>query len=688
MEAEGEDEKEMKMVLHCPPIHPLPEEIKKMEHSETVCSYCGISYLIFHEFHQLQTQVAQFKAELQGLREKAKREKAQQEALELSRLEWERAFHLEGRKQVEVKEKSIRRELEERMKDMETALREEFEMNRREMEEEFQKSSQENERHLRRELGDSEAERLRKQRELEGRAEEREKVQSDALQKANKNVDELRKNLQQLEERLALAAATKEEAEQLLGKEKQKVEILRDVCVRQQQALRSTLSVLRSSCTELADVQGLLSQLMGAWQVFCSQMPQQSSQIFSALREELRHSSVELQKVTEQKDHLTQQLKEQKRQREAQLCQLRDSENEHRGKLFRLKGELEEEKESLLSCQHRCNTLQEQLTSLHRREEQTNRKCRTAEEEVTRAGKALEKAQQEMRELRRERHILIQSHEKELKQMEEYYREETALKLASSLEEQRTQNALHLREQAEDLRREVELELTIDREKNQLLHLQLQQDNTQLQLKLEEREKELQKLQDKLQQERRRREEEIHQELQQEASQLSQAKAELQLMTWKNAELQEEVVLLQDTVRRECEEREELTAVLSQAQEELLGLRSLVSHHGSSRCTPDPTERQTTPGNKNFHLYSQARIPLTRSSTSPNTLGPSLGFKGKDRGWSRDGEQTWKSSLSCNSGELLGREKGRELTLPRLMEGAVSNVQRKVNLMMEKRERL
>nr|XP_029134974.1 leucine-, glutamate- and lysine-rich protein 1 [Labrus bergylta] len=293
-----------------------------------------------------------------------------------------------------------------------------------------------------------------------------------------------------------------------------------------------------------------------------------------------------------------------------------------------------------------------------------------------------------MRELRRERHILIQSHEKELKQMEEYYREETALKLASSLEEQRTQNALHLREQAEDLRREVELELTIDREKNQLLHLQLQQDNTQLQLKLEEREKELQKLQDKLQQERRRREEEIHQELQQEASQLSQAKAELQLMTWKNAELQEEVVLLQDTVRRECEEREELTAVLSQAQEELLGLRSLVSHHGSSRCTPDPTERQTTPGNKNFHLYSQARIPLTRSSTSPNTLGPSLGFKGKDRGWSRDGEQTWKSSLSCNSGELLGREKGRELTLPRLMEGAVSNVQRKVNLMMEKRERL
>uniref|UniRef100_A0A3Q3M266 Leucine, glutamate and lysine rich 1 n=1 Tax=Labrus bergylta TaxID=56723 RepID=A0A3Q3M266_9LABR len=92
------------LVIHMP-VASLPHIIMKMKHSETVCSYCGISYLIFHEFHQLQTQVAQFKAELQGLREKAKREKAQQEALELSRLEWERAFHLEGRKQVEVKEK-------------------------------------------------------------------------------------------------------------------------------------------------------------------------------------------------------------------------------------------------------------------------------------------------------------------------------------------------------------------------------------------------------------------------------------------------------------------------------------------------------------------------------------------------------------------------------------------------------
>lgn len=75
----------------------------------------------------------------------------------------------------------------------------------------------------------------------------------------------------------------------------------------------------------------------------------------------------------------------------------------------------------------------------------------------------------------------------------------------------------------------------------------------------EEREQKLQELKEELQQERRsreeerrtqhkerrRREEEMHQELQcsqrQEALELSQAKAELQLMTERNTELQEEV---------------------------------------------------------------------------------------------------------------------------------------------------
>ncbi|XP_073351240.1 uncharacterized protein [Pagrus major] len=311
-----------------------------------------------------------------------------------------------------------------------------------------------------------------------------------------------------------------------------------------------------------------------------------------------------------------------------------------------------------LSCQQRCDTAQKQLSSLEQREEEMNRKCCAAEEDVVRLKEAVEKVQQETGELRREREILIESHGRALTKMKEDYRQQTAAKLSAALEEQRTQNALHLREQMEEVRREAELELMIDREKNQLLLLQYQRGSTQLQEKLQEREQELRGLQDELQEERRSRveerrmrEEEVHQELrrsqQQEALQLSRAEAELQLLTERNAELREEVALLQETVRRECEEREGLTAALSQVQEELHGLRSPASHQGPSRSPLNPMERHTPPGNKHFHLHSQSRVPLSRSSNSPNTLQPSPAGGDKDRGWDKDGGGAARSLELC-----------------------------------------
>ncbi|MEQ2269028.1 hypothetical protein XENORESO_020864, partial [Xenotaenia resolanae] len=128
---------------------------------------------------------------------------------------------------------------------------------------------------------------------------------------------------------------------------------------------------------------------------------------------------------------------------------------------------------------------------------------------------------------------------------------ELASKLASALEEQRSQSALHLQGQLKELRREADLELKKERENSQMLLSQCQQDNSQLHLKLEERRLEVQYLREELQQEKRcredertqeterkRREEEIHRQKSQE---LSQAKAELTLMAGKNAALKKEV---------------------------------------------------------------------------------------------------------------------------------------------------
>lgn len=162
-----------------------------MERTETVCCYCGVSYLIFHEFQQLRTELTQLEAELQDLRETAQKEKAQREALELGRLEWERALRLEMQRQAEIRERNTREKLEERNQNAVRALRDEFEAEsestRKEVEEERRKIYNEKESRVR--------------GELERRSDKREKVLRDALQKANKNSDELRKELQQLEER-------------------------------------------------------------------------------------------------------------------------------------------------------------------------------------------------------------------------------------------------------------------------------------------------------------------------------------------------------------------------------------------------------------------------------------------------------------------------------------------------------
>lgn len=392
--------------------------------------------------------------------------------------------------------------------------------------------------------------------------------------------------------------------------------------------------------------------------------------------------------MREDKERLTQQLMVQRRQHEEKLSQQKDSENQQRGKLLRLKEELEEKDERLLSCQRRCDIMQEQLSS----------DC-AAGEEAARLREDVEKVQQEARELRRERGVLVESHGRALTKMEDDSRQKMSSELAAALNEQKAQNALHLREQMEEFRREVELELTIDREKNRALLLQYQRDSAELQEKLEEREQVLRGLQDKLQEERgnrveesrrRRRseEEETRRELQrsqqQEALQLSQEKAGLQLVTERNAELQDEVALLQETVRRECEEREDLTAALSRAQGELLSLRSLASHQGSSRSPPNPIKRQTPPGNKHFHLHSQTRVTLARSLNSPNTLRPSPPLTDKERGQGTDEGRARRGFESRN-----GDEKRREGTLPRLRAGStVGEVKRKVSLATERKERL
>ncbi|KAM6127498.1 protein LEKR1 [Phoenicopterus ruber ruber] len=64
------------------PIHALPEEIQKMSRDETVCKYCGVSYLILHEFKVMEEKVKAMEKEIKFYEGSIEREKGLQAELQ------------------------------------------------------------------------------------------------------------------------------------------------------------------------------------------------------------------------------------------------------------------------------------------------------------------------------------------------------------------------------------------------------------------------------------------------------------------------------------------------------------------------------------------------------------------------------------------------------------------------------
>lgn len=53
---------------HYTPKHPLPAEIESMATDETVCQFCGVSYLIHREIKALEDKLAEAEKQLAKLR--------------------------------------------------------------------------------------------------------------------------------------------------------------------------------------------------------------------------------------------------------------------------------------------------------------------------------------------------------------------------------------------------------------------------------------------------------------------------------------------------------------------------------------------------------------------------------------------------------------------------------------------
>ena len=63
------------------PQHPLPEEIQQMKRDETVCKFCGVSYLIHNEVKALQEKLTEAEKQMEYYKGSVEREKVLKQKL-------------------------------------------------------------------------------------------------------------------------------------------------------------------------------------------------------------------------------------------------------------------------------------------------------------------------------------------------------------------------------------------------------------------------------------------------------------------------------------------------------------------------------------------------------------------------------------------------------------------------------
>ncbi|XP_061308664.1 protein LEKR1 isoform X3 [Pezoporus flaviventris] len=306
------------------------------------------------------------------------------------------------------------------------------------------------------------------------------------------------------------------------------------------------------------------------------------------------------------------------------------AEMDHYKKLLMLTKELKEKEESFLICQQVCKHLQEEMAEKERKEEDLKRRTGRLESELEALKALLKQTEEEVVMLKQEREFMLISHQNRTEQLqvalrqkmrnEDNWREKMEIDLAKG-EAQHKEAILKVKEEAR-------VELDIERQKQQELIAKYQRDHEELQKKIpglissatnslrmetEILEKKLQDAQIKLTEKHEEKEKEIESlkrlitELEFQLSmeknnnesfldsmrkEIKHKSGELEKLTQERTQLihnlsqvQEENTLLQETVRRECEERYELTAALTQAREQVLELKKLSGNFPLSLCS-------------------------------------------------------------------------------------------------------
>ncbi|XP_032302487.1 leucine-, glutamate- and lysine-rich protein 1 isoform X2 [Coturnix japonica] len=582
------------------PVHALPDEIRKMSRDQTVCKYCGVSYLILHEFKVMEEKIKAMEKEIKFYEGSIEREKGLQEELQSLYQDLERC-RADGESKTE-RITSLTMELKNKQDELKN-VKEDLRYFQEEKEAAHKQSQ------VLRSTLEHHCSTLSRavclfpfiRRELESikevvssNLESWAALKEDIFQQIRTVSKEALTEIPKLNQKLAKSQRENE----CLQEKVKHLTLVADTVELKNQQLQTSLqqvSELQSRCHELQkETLDLTNQV-----------------------ETAEHK---LQKVTAEMDHYRKLLMVKSAELDVCQSELKKMKNENGISESRLAKELKEKEESLLICQQVCKRLQEEVAEKERREGDLRRRASQSESELETLKALLTQTEEEVVMLKQERELMLISHQNRTEQLQETlrqkmrnednWREKVEIDLAKG-------EARH-KEAILKVKEEARVELDTERQKQQELITKYQRDHEELQKKIPELissatdslrmeaeilEKKLQDVQTKLAKKDEEKEKEIQslkrlitelefqlkveqnnnkslldnmrKEIKHKSDELEELAQERTRLMHSLSQVQEENTLLQETVRRECEERYELTAALTQAREQVLQLRKL-----------------------------------------------------------------------------------------------------------------
>ncbi|XP_070947236.1 protein LEKR1 isoform X5 [Macaca nemestrina] len=630
------------------PVHALPEEIQKMLPEEKVCKYCGVSYLILHEFKAMEEKVKAMEKEMKFYQGSVDREKRLQEKLHSLNQELEQ-YKIDSKSKTEriydvgmqLKNQQnefqkVEKQLSHLQDELKIKYRQSYIFSQRLSEYKyFWNKTLSLLTFTKRELTSIKNEvydNYQNWTSLKGEIFLQIKSISET---ALTEIDILNKSL-----------IVSQRNKVCLEKEMKNLKLLSDAAILRSQQIQTSRQQevnLQTRCydleKEVLDLQCLVEAL-----------------------------GVKLQKAVTEMDNYKEMLMN--KSNEADDCQR---------ELRKLKFEsvisesqhtmlLKEKEDSLMTCQQIYRALQEELTAKEKQEEDIKRRINLAENELEITKTLLNQTREEVLTLKNERELMLISHQKSIEQLQETLRQKLLSddnwkeKIEAELAKERAQHLVEFEEQALLFKEETKLQLDIEKEKHQDIIQKYKKEQEELQMKpwvvqdpisrrtqtgklelarcysfskevinphfisdlitgatrdlrqevtalreklheshiryaeeSESKEKEIENLKNLVAEFESRLKKEIdsndsvsedlRKEMKQKSDELKRVMlAQTQLIEQFNKS-QEENTFLQETVRRECEERFELTEALSQAREQLLELRKLRGSLPFSPCS-------------------------------------------------------------------------------------------------------